>query len=1523
MSSGKTSVSQCNVTNIPTICLDNNPELADGYDSGLSGKSEEEFYITEEQAFGINELFYLSRLSCINNHKKFLIAIVLLSQCDEGYRRAAQQWLSNSRLESKEDLDQVFVNAEDSSYLKNLSTASASTNNLLDVLRKLTSLSGLQYTNEAYRYIRQDRVPVKHEHDGIVFHSNTRSKNVFDDSPLDNDGISQNFQSIKRQYLELVSKNFISSIVADCDSLTEVNYEHAPLREVAVQTSIGQLFIATILHASFNDDDRKWLLSSIRSKYKGLCEESNMPLKQGSTVDVLCSKLFDCLVDLGLDLSCVLQRLTSDSSLSHSLTSSGFLSGSAGSDSQYDLLEASNSGSQSMNPNINITSTKANFGALLTVPNAEIKCGFSNNFCNNHPYCPYPLNTSQFSHRRLSDTPRVSNYYFLANSQSDTQRVSNIDDQESKKSENIDLGSNQSFSTTSGNFNDLSTVSLSGHLTSIQNSVVDSNCGKAIVAPNVAHEQMLSICTLNGPSSVSSSNQDGICITHSPTSIFLTSTSPKLAENHENIVTYTDNSSLQFSAKTGNHNNFDNREFVSTLHSNIVNNRFLPSFNNNSHIQSSSQLHRQQLHSHSSMEFPEVQDESSHSRIPRNLHKLVSSVDTERVIEENNFLNPSSGMTAVPFWLKSLRLHKYTNLFRNLSYDAMMNITDDWLKKQNVTQGARNKILLSVEKLKHRKSALCLIEKSLSDLPSTDQLAQTTLQSCLSDIKHILLTPIKPFFKTTTHSMCQLNSYSSTATRNSSSSIPASACVVATNLEMPTTIQTATSIIDSTCPTSVSPSTIYVGTIDSSKNEFNITASNNTIKNCNNDCFDCSTNTLNHTTNDSNLLDYCCICNANSLYAENKCYLNEKKQQLNLMTNHANHVLNDSNDKCWSPSMISNHQVHSLPSYANGLRNESKQNECSDYGSDECADQKRINDNGNTNSDDNIPGQIIACLTKVCSSLLVAAYPGTHLYEEFLQILEIILNHVAFCEHQKKLVSYWKHRVIIVYVQYITQLPNSSKSKSEFKSNIYSRHLPHAHHSDSRLCKLSDTGQEQQLGPPTASRTIHLNTVPPFAVCLHNTQGTSYFTQGASDMPQPITDTSYAGANMSLIIPGAVEASRRHSTSVDDSRNFLAVGRLNNRRRMPSPNSSCFSGRSGLSTNLLSNNSSFSRHPQASSDMELSGFPSQLPRPRFHSPSRFDPLTNITPRRNLMPVATAPVTRMPSPSDVCRDGTCYNDWFTSNNGGAFSTVPLPPNMSPISACEQSCSENIVSDTPLIQRPRTPNVPASMLPSQNSFHKTHSSCSCTPTTSTKLTIPQILTLTSPTHMMKAMHQHIHPNYYETSGNLVTSFNYAPVPCISNPIAIDNVYHSTFGSLHNQPFCDNPQQRSIDNSNCSTTSTTKSPQSYFKMQQIDSSNEVPEIYNSCWSTDLYSHQINRGQAEIHGMLQCMDSNYVLNNYDNGNNNGSLVFVDNYIATAENNMISDPSDSSNDRINRDLDLLTRKVTEHAIGGFDSMTD
>ncbi|CAH8474367.1 unnamed protein product [Schistosoma turkestanicum] len=1527
----KASVSQCNVTKIPTICLDNNLELTDGCDSGLGGRSEEEFYGSEEQAFGINELFYFSRLSCINSHKKFLIAIVLLSQCDEGYRCAAQQWLNNTILDSKEDLDQVFLDINESDYLKKLRSTSASTNELLDILKKLTPLSAVQYNNESYHHISHNSVSAKPETDNI-YCSGTRPRNMFGDSPpADIDGISQNFQSIKRQYLELVSNSFISSLVTDCDPLIKKFHNNPiPLREVAVQTSIGQLFIATILHASFNEDDRKWLLSSIRNKYKGLSKESNTLLKHGSSDDGLCSKLFDCLVDLGLDLSCALQRITDSSS--HSLTSSGFLSGCGGSDSQYDLfMEASNSGPHSVNHNNSITTTKANYGALLTVPNAEVKLGFSNNFYNNHLYCSHSQSTSShFSHRRLSDIPRVSNYHSLPSSQCHSQNLPNNNDQENKAPEIFDVSTNQNSLNTSKDFNDLPTVSSPSPPTSVQSSTVDTNSGETNLSSNVIYQQRVSTCTLSDSSSISSSNTElGVYIPHSPTSIFLASTSPEPVKSYENIVTQT-SSSHHFPTVTDGQTICDHRESLSTAeHSNLVNNHHPPS----------------QTHDHVPMNFPKIQNESNHSIMPRNLNKFTNPTDVEHnshcVIDENNFLNPSSGMTAVPFWLKSLRLHKYASLFQNLSYDEMMNITDDWLKQQNVTQGARNKILLSIEKLKHRKSTLYLMEKRLTDLSSTDQLTQTILNSCLSEIKHILLTPIKPCREAITLYALHLNQLNS---RSCSSSpigggssfstvyIHRKADVSSINTTTTTPTTTTTTITNSTFPLTVSSSLVNMNTtVHNTRNTL-------TGNNDNDNCSGSSTNFMNNTTNNPKIVDYyCTTCDINSLCGRCKCYghttqqQHQHQQQLTA-ANNTNEVFignNNNNNQYWSPSMtnllsnmssyggIDNYcqnddKLHNLTLLlSSNVLNRSNQNEWDCMSNDEYDDQKRIDHVDADDDDDDhnsIPGYIIACLTKVCSSLLVTAYSGVNLYEEFLQILEIILNHVAFTKQQKKLVSFWKHRILIVYGHYITHSPNLSKSKPDFHTNIYHRHMPHMHHSDiSRLNKFPTTliSPEQRLNSHMAYRA-NANTLPPSAVCLHNTQDTS--------------------TNMSLNIPTAIEALRRHSVSVGDSGNCLAVGRLNNRRRMPSPNLSYFSGRNGPSTNLVSGNSCFSRHPQASSDMELSGFPSQLPRPRFHSPSRFDPSTNLTPRRNLMPVATAPVTRMPSPSDVCRHGICYNDWFSPDNKGAFPTAPFPSSVSPISICEGSYPEKIISDTQLIQQlPRTPNVPASILPCQNAFHKTHSTCLCASTHNTiNTTIPNntSLTLNSSNHLINNR-QHIDANYCDNSGNFFPSLNCTPIPCMPNPI----VYH-TFDSLYNQSYEKNSAQ-TVSDPNCPVITTT--PTTIQKSSQhIDL--KVPSMSSSCWSTDPYMHQIHRRQMELHELSQCsMHNNNIynlnhkqINNNDNNNDSDLLVFVDNYIATAENNMIEDlSSDSSNDRINRDLDLLTRKVTEHAIGGFDSMTD
>lgn len=96
----------------------------------------------------------------------------------------------------------------------------------------------------------------------------------------------------------------------------------------------------------------------------------------------------------------------------------------------------------------------------------------------------------------------------------------------------------------------------------------------------------------------------------------------------------------------------------------------------------------------------------------------------------------SSGWCAdVPGWLKSLRLHKYAYLFANMSYDEMMSLTEDKLEAQNVTKGARHKIVLSIRKLKERPDTLRLLEKNLQE--------EGDIRTALVELRAMLQTPMK------------------------------------------------------------------------------------------------------------------------------------------------------------------------------------------------------------------------------------------------------------------------------------------------------------------------------------------------------------------------------------------------------------------------------------------------------------------------------------------------------------------------------------------------------------------------------------------------------------------------------------------------------------------------------------------------------------------------------------------------------------------------------------------------------------
>ena len=76
-----------------------------------------------------------------------------------------------------------------------------------------------------------------------------------------------------------------------------------------------------------------------------------------------------------------------------------------------------------------------------------------------------------------------------------------------------------------------------------------------------------------------------------------------------------------------------------------------------------------------------------------------------------NFFKSVIYIIDIPMWLKSLRLHKYAHIFTDVTYEEMMSFGDDYLDKQGVTKGARNKILLCIQKLKDRKETLEQLEK--------------------------------------------------------------------------------------------------------------------------------------------------------------------------------------------------------------------------------------------------------------------------------------------------------------------------------------------------------------------------------------------------------------------------------------------------------------------------------------------------------------------------------------------------------------------------------------------------------------------------------------------------------------------------------------------------------------------------------------------------------------------------------------------------------------------------------------------
>ncbi|XP_004346422.2 hypothetical protein CAOG_05749 [Capsaspora owczarzaki ATCC 30864] len=101
----------------------------------------------------------------------------------------------------------------------------------------------------------------------------------------------------------------------------------------------------------------------------------------------------------------------------------------------------------------------------------------------------------------------------------------------------------------------------------------------------------------------------------------------------------------------------------------------------------------------------------------------------------NSTTDLHSSMKDVPMWLKSLRLHKYLDLFAPLHYNQMLQLTDSELQTMGVSAaGARKKILLSIHKLKERDQTLAKLEQHIVD-PSK-------FLSAIEELKTIVCAPL-------------------------------------------------------------------------------------------------------------------------------------------------------------------------------------------------------------------------------------------------------------------------------------------------------------------------------------------------------------------------------------------------------------------------------------------------------------------------------------------------------------------------------------------------------------------------------------------------------------------------------------------------------------------------------------------------------------------------------------------------------------------------------------------------------------
>lgn len=113
----------------------------------------------------------------------------------------------------------------------------------------------------------------------------------------------------------------------------------------------------------------------------------------------------------------------------------------------------------------------------------------------------------------------------------------------------------------------------------------------------------------------------------------------------------------------------------------------------------------------------------------------LQSSSSETRLQDLQTLNNSPAMKSIVSWLKSLRLHKYSWVFNNLTYEQMLSLTEESLQSIGITKGARHKLLLSIGKLKERSTMLMELE--------TEVMNGGDLLNALKKVKSVLQTPLQ------------------------------------------------------------------------------------------------------------------------------------------------------------------------------------------------------------------------------------------------------------------------------------------------------------------------------------------------------------------------------------------------------------------------------------------------------------------------------------------------------------------------------------------------------------------------------------------------------------------------------------------------------------------------------------------------------------------------------------------------------------------------------------------------------------